>query len=275
MKVKNKLLVVALAIVAALCMASTAFATTISASPASVKAGDTVTVAVSIEEDMTNVLTCAYDVYFDDQSFEYVGGSIGNASSLTKISDLKMDGGAHLSVSVLDVDSVGVDVKAGTLCTLTFKAKDGITDPAAFTLVRGGFLFGDFTDHADEGTVSAGSASVAVSSDSDDNAGTGGDEGDGSGDNQGGAGDGTTDDGTQGGAGDGTTGEGADGKDDATAGDSNAADDDKKSDSAATAKKPAIAQTGDGMMLAAGGLGLMAIAAAAAALIARKKGLIG
>ncbi len=111
----------------------------ISAAKTSVKKGETVDVAVSLSDKIENCLNFEYNVYFDPEYFELQSSAIGNASSLTNLSVKKSDTkGSYYSVSFVDITSNGVEIKSGTVYTLTFKAiKDVEADEvSSFEIVR-------------------------------------------------------------------------------------------------------------------------------------------
>jgi hypothetical protein len=137
-----------------------------SVSSTGIMAGESVSVALSMDTAMTGVTALDYRVYYDADIFTLTGGARGAASSLTVLSGEKHDlqGNAYCSVSVVDPESAGVTVSAGTLYTLQFTASADITADvtASFRVVRHSYMNTGFVpDYTDD--VTGGTLSVTVS----------------------------------------------------------------------------------------------------------------
>ena len=136
-----------LLIVALVCSLSVvAFAATVShtVSPAEVKTGETVTVTITLDEDLSEVVSFQYNLYFDPDLFELTDSAKGTANAGMTLSKLKTDKvGSFYAVSVIDPMSMGLDIEAGTIYTLTFQAK--ATGTAEFKLVSKGVAKADWS----------------------------------------------------------------------------------------------------------------------------------
>lgn len=123
-------------------MTVTALAATMSAAvnPKTIKAGEKVTVTVSLNEKIDNVLTYAYKLYFDADLFSLESSEKGTSHSLTTVSAVRKDKvGSYINISVVDPNSTGVIINAGTVYTLVFTAKEDVAgnQTATFNLVFG------------------------------------------------------------------------------------------------------------------------------------------
>lgn len=123
-------------------MTVTALAATMSAAvnPKTIKAGEKVTVTVSLNEKIDNVVTYAYKLYFDADLFSLESSEKGTSHSLTTVSAVRTDKvGSYINISVADPNSTGVTINAGTVYTLVFTAKEDVTgnQTATFNLVFG------------------------------------------------------------------------------------------------------------------------------------------
>lgn len=123
-------------------MTVTALAATMSAAvnPKTIKAGEKVTVTVSLNEKIDNVVTYAYKLYFDADLFSLESSEKGTSHSLTTVSAVREDKvGSYINISVVDPNSTGVTINAGTVYTLVFTAKEDVAgnQTATFNLVFG------------------------------------------------------------------------------------------------------------------------------------------
>lgn len=125
----KKVLPVLLAVVLMLSLSVGAFAANLTPSvdKTSVKAGETVTVTLSLDEDIGDVNTIAYKLYFDASLFDYT--SKKNLSDITvTVSKVNTDAkGSYVKVSTMDTESEGQTLKAGGFVEVTFTAKKDIT----------------------------------------------------------------------------------------------------------------------------------------------------
>lgn len=100
------------------------------ANKTTIKAGDKVTVTLSLSEKIDNVATYGYQLYFDGNLFELNSdeSQAGPSSSLATLSRVQKDTkGSYVNISVIDATSKGVTVNAGIVYTLVFTAKKDIT----------------------------------------------------------------------------------------------------------------------------------------------------
>ncbi len=111
-----------------------------------VKAGETVTVTLSLDEDIGDVVTIAYKLYFDASLFDYT--SKKNLSDITvTVSKVNTDAkGSYVKVSTMDTESEGQTLKAGGFAEVTFTAKaDATGQQASFTAEFESCMLNDFT----------------------------------------------------------------------------------------------------------------------------------
>ena len=139
----KKLTAIILAAVMVFSMATTALAASVTPefSTTAVKAGQDVTVTLTLDAAIENVVSLDYRLYFDANLFTLKSSENGNAHSAMQISNLKTDTkGTSYMVSFVDTTSEGQTIAAGTLYTLTFTAKADMTEEqsAAFELVSKG-----------------------------------------------------------------------------------------------------------------------------------------
>ena len=136
-----------LAVVLVFGLATTAFAASVSpsADKTSVSAGSDVTVTLTLDETIEGVASFQYWLYFDSELFELKNSANGTAHEKMDIGALGTDkktGRNYYSVGVIDMQSTdeGLTIEAGTLYTLTFTAKEDLTEEqsAAFELVSKG-----------------------------------------------------------------------------------------------------------------------------------------
>lgn len=124
--------------------------------------GDTLDVTVTLGSSLQNVASFDWQLRFDDTLFTLQSAVIGECHADMRVSNLKRDAdGAYYSISYVDKTSKGETLNAGTVCTLTFRAAEGLTADrtGAFSLVSEGVYDAGFT----EIPVAAGEAvSVAV-----------------------------------------------------------------------------------------------------------------
>ena len=123
----KKVLPVLLAVVLMLSLSVSAFAASMTprVDKNSIKAGEKVTVTVSLDEAVINVWTVSYRLYFNADLFEY-----GSEKSLCSngvnisVSNPKTDSeGTYVNFSCMDVMSKGITLPKGNIVALTFAAK--------------------------------------------------------------------------------------------------------------------------------------------------------
>ena len=103
--------------------------------------GDTLDVTVTLARTLQNVVSFDWQLRFDDTLFTLQSAAIGTSHADMRVSLLKTDAdGAYYSISYVDRTSAGSTLHAGTVCTLTFRAADALTDDriGAFSLVSEG-----------------------------------------------------------------------------------------------------------------------------------------
>ena len=144
----KKVLPVLLVVVLMLSLSVGAFAANLtpSVNKTVVKAGEQVTVALSLDEDIGDVITIAYKLYFDASLFDYT--SKKNLSGIAvSVSTVNTNAkGSYVKVSTMDTDSKGQMLEKGGLAEVTFTAKKEITEQqAAFTVEFESCMLNDFT----------------------------------------------------------------------------------------------------------------------------------
>lgn len=124
--------IIAIAIMLSLSVSAFAASASISADKTSLKKGETVTVDLTLSDTMQNITNFEYSIYFDPELYELQSSAKGSACSLTQISNLKTDTkGSFYSVSFVDTTSEGVEINAGTIYSLTFKAVKDVAEATA------------------------------------------------------------------------------------------------------------------------------------------------
>ena len=125
---KKKIVSVLLVLCLMLSLSVSALAATVTPTTdkKSVTAGDTVNVTLTLSEKIENVLTISYKVYFDSNLYTYTSKTDGSVP--TTVSTVKTDAnGTYFTVSAMDTTSEGLTLE-GLYCTLTFTAKDDVTE---------------------------------------------------------------------------------------------------------------------------------------------------
>lgn len=109
---------------------------TVSATAATV--GDTVSVAISIDEDVKECIGFDYYLYYDTEVFALDRYEIGVAPAATYVSLIDRDEkDIHYSINWIDTKSEGQTLPKGTLATLYFKVLENVTQEklATFRLI--------------------------------------------------------------------------------------------------------------------------------------------
>ncbi len=123
----KKVLPVLLAVVLMLSLSVGAFAASMTprVDKDSIKAGEQVTVTVSLDEAVINVWTVSYRLYFNADLFEYVSKtSLCSNGVNISVSRPKTDSeGTYVNFSCMDEESEGITLPKGDIVALTFAAK--------------------------------------------------------------------------------------------------------------------------------------------------------
>lgn len=130
----KKVLPVLLAVVLMLSLSVGAFAANLtpSVNKTVVKAGETVTVALSLDEDIGDVLTIAYKLYFDASLFDITSSESKVVGGYVTMSTVKTNAtGSYVNLSTMDTTSEGQTLKAGGFAEVTFTAKKDVTEQQA------------------------------------------------------------------------------------------------------------------------------------------------
>lgn len=156
-----------LAVILVFSMAVPAFAAvTPTVSATAVTAGSDVTVTLELDETLTGITTFDYRLYFDSELFALKSSSNGTAHEGTQITGVKTDSKnnkTYVGISLVDTNSVGLTVSAGTLYTVVFTAKEDLTEEqtAAFELTRFSMMDNTWGDPG-TGVVTNGTVTVTV-----------------------------------------------------------------------------------------------------------------
>ena len=112
-----------------------------------VKAGETVTVALSLDEDIGDVITIAYKLYFDASLFDITSSESKVVGSTVTMSTVRTNAtGSYVNLSTMDTTSLGQTLKAGGFAEVTFTAKaDATGQQASFTAEFESCMLNDFT----------------------------------------------------------------------------------------------------------------------------------
>ena len=119
----------------------------LSASQAEFFAGDTVTLTLTLGSTLENVVSFDWQLRFDGALFALQSAELGSSNAEVRVSNRKSDAdGAYYSISYVDRTSAGGSLNAGTVCTLTFRAAENLTQDqtAAFSLVSEGVFDAGF-----------------------------------------------------------------------------------------------------------------------------------
>lgn len=103
-----------------------------------ISAGEDVTVTITLDEDIENCVTLAYNLYFNSELFTLKNSQNGNTHAAMTVSNIKTDSkGDYYAINFVDTTSEGQTMAAGTVYTFTFTAIEDVTEAqtASFELV--------------------------------------------------------------------------------------------------------------------------------------------
>ena len=146
----KKTLSILLAVVLLLSLSVNALAAemTPTANKNALSAGEEVVVTISLDEDIKDIVTLNYKLYFDDSVFELTKTEQVNTSiNVAAGKDTDKDG-TFYNISCMDVLSEGITIARGDLCRLTFRAKTDLTEnkESSFRLVFDNAMDNKFND---------------------------------------------------------------------------------------------------------------------------------
>lgn len=160
-----------LTLVLAMSLAVPAFAASeatfsLNAKTATVEAGDSLSLELKVDKAMKDVESFEFWIYYNAEVFELTSGEAGKCCGAAKVahssksfSDAK---GAYYKVTAAGFTNGLFNIKAGTIYTLTFKAKDTVTaGTATFTLSNEG-VYGKLNTTRDVTTGSPVSVTTAA-----------------------------------------------------------------------------------------------------------------
>lgn len=128
-----------------------------------VASGSDITLTLTLDETVNDVICFDYRVYFDEDSFSLKKSTIGTACEDAQVSTKSMTYGSEqkpcYSVNFVDATSGGVTIQSGEICQLTFTAKKDMTEDwkNAFQVERKHFATSDYWDtlkETDNGKIS-------------------------------------------------------------------------------------------------------------------------
>ncbi len=169
---KKRVISLFLAVVMVVGMAMTAMAASVSASldNTTIKAGEEVTVTINLDAPLENIVALEYWLFFDDSKLEFVSSKLGTSNPNVQISRLMTDkagqfhlGKKYFTVNFVDPRSVGETFNAGSLYSLTFRAKESISSEtkSTFRLYKLPMMDTTFQE-IDEGKVPNGTIELTV-----------------------------------------------------------------------------------------------------------------
>lgn len=111
-----------------------------------VKAGETVTLSLSIDKPVVHLTNWEFIVYFDDTVYERTGGTVSESAKVPnvgvypvvgfKIANISKDGRTGLRISGLSTQGQPFTLNAGDIASVTFTANETVTDATADLAVR-------------------------------------------------------------------------------------------------------------------------------------------
>lgn len=158
----RRILSLLLSVVLVFTLAVPAMAATVKqeATSSAIKAGEEVTVTVTLDEDVADIVMYQYSLYYNKDLFTMTG-STGSAVVSNPLSDKDGD---YFMISFVDTTSEGVTISAGTLAALTFQAKADMTEEqAASFLLRQDYFWDTSYEDIDGISLENGTVSVTVS----------------------------------------------------------------------------------------------------------------
>lgn len=103
----------------------------VSSDQTKVTSGSDITLTLTLDEAVNDVICFDYRVYFDMDSFSLKKSTIGTACEDAQVSTKAMTYGSEqkpcYSVNFVDTTSEGVALRSGEICQLTFTAKKDMT----------------------------------------------------------------------------------------------------------------------------------------------------
>lgn len=158
----KKILSFVLALMMVLSMTATALAGTFTytSDKTVLEAGESVDVAITLDEDIEGVMALQYKLHYNNELFEMTGYEVGNVISGVECYDQTS---SYVNIIWSDTNWEEQTLKAGTLVTVTFAAATSITEEsdAEFTLAYEALADG-IGDEINDGAVSGDPVSITV-----------------------------------------------------------------------------------------------------------------
>ena len=146
----KKTLSILLAVVLLLSLSVNALAAemTPTADKSTLSAGEEVVVTISLNEDIKDIVTMNYKLYFDNSVFQLTQTEKVNPSINVAAREGTDKGGTFYNISCIDTESEGITIAMGDLCRLTFRAKTDLTEnkESSFRLVFDNAMDNNFND---------------------------------------------------------------------------------------------------------------------------------
>ncbi len=147
----KKTLSILLAVVLLLSLSVNALAAemTPTADKSTLSAGEEVVVTISLNEDIKDIVTMNYKLYFDNSVFQLTQTEKVNPSINVAAREGTDKGGTFYNISCIDTESEGITIAMGDLCRLTFRAKTDLTEnkESSFRLVFDNAMDNNFNEH--------------------------------------------------------------------------------------------------------------------------------
>ena len=158
----KKILSLVLALMMVISMTATALAGTftVASDKTVLEAGESVDVAITLDEDIEGVMALQYKLHYNNELFEMTGYEVGNVISGVECYDQTS---SYVNIIWSDTNWEEQTLKAGTLVTVTFAAATSITEEsdAEFTLAYEALADG-IGDEINDGAVSGNPVSITV-----------------------------------------------------------------------------------------------------------------
>lgn len=146
----KKTLSILLAVVLLLSLSVNALAAemTPTADKNTLSAGEEVVVTISLNEDIKDIVTMNYKLYFDNSVFQLTKTEKVNPSINVAAREGTDKDGTFYNINCIDTESEGITIAMGDLCRLTFRAKTDLTEnkESSFRLVFDNAMDNKFND---------------------------------------------------------------------------------------------------------------------------------
>ena len=163
----RKVLSLLLAVVLVFGLAAPALAATVNQTvigTTELNAGEELTITVTLDETLNNLIAFDYELYYDSSLFELISSTKGDVSNVVAKTDTS--GNAYVSINKANLSGDGTfSVEAGTLATLTFKALESVTGQqlTSFRLEQESLWDDSWScENIDDGTVATPELNITI-----------------------------------------------------------------------------------------------------------------